>query len=500
MRKAEITAIIGGVVLGIAWNFPAELPAVVIGWLAAYFLLQAVESEKPFLACYLYGLAFHPFGFYWLVYTISHFGGFPLIAGVFIFALFCAASSLQFILFPLFYRSLPKVFDRLALRAAIAWATCEFLSIKIFPWHLGHTQLAATPLIQIADIAGSISISFAMLWITDLLCQYKRIKLAPLAAGALLGGILTYGYYRLSVQEQVLRNARSINIAMVQGNVSLSDKHNPERSRKNVKRYIELSRPYAKKDTLIIWPETAIMDWVYTGVGMIENSRKLPFFNRGEQWLIGALTFKDRAHLYNSTVAIMSDGTVPEPYHKKILMPFGEYTPFGEALPWLKALNATAADFTPGTRSTPFRYTVNNTPSYVSSLICYEDIVSSIGREVSKNGAQLIVNQTNDAWFGQTIAPIQHHVLAAFRAVENRKFLARVTNTGLTALVDPVGRTTHKIPTFSKGVIETEVKLLDGGTIYNRTVEDKPYWIFTIIICCSILLSIFRFLIDRIRR
>ena len=158
-------------------------------------------------------------------------------------------------------------------------------------------------------------------------------------------------------------------------------------------------------------------------------------------------------------------------------MPFGEYTPLGNYLPWLREINQTAPDFTAGE-------SVNLFPlphgKKVAALICYEDVVPSLAREASRAGANILVNLTNDAWFGKTVAPRQHHLIASFRAIENRRFLLRTTNTGLTAIVDPVGETVAELPLFTEGVLSREVKLMDATTL-SMIVGEWPWRILSLI-------------------
>jgi apolipoprotein N-acyltransferase len=112
----------------------------------------------------------------------------------------------------------------------------------------------------------------------------------------------------------------------------------------------------------------------------------------------------------------------------------------------------------------------------VSPLICYEDTVPAPARDAALAGAELLVNLTYDTWFGRSAAPHEHHLIAAFRAIENRRFLVRATNTGLSAVVDPLGRTIARLPPFTEGTVATRVVLLDYRSIYARFVRERPWW------------------------
>ena len=201
--------------------------------------------------------------------------------------------------------------------------------------------------------------------------------------------------------------------------------------------------------------------------------------------MTGALTYEKKKKLYNSALTIYKDGTVPNPYHKQILMPFGEYTPFANTLPFLKALNPTAGEFVAGKEVKVFNIN-NSNKLLVSPLICYEDIIPYLARRATQTGANLLVNITNDAWFGNTIAPHQHHMIASFRAIENNRYLLRSTNTGLSAVVDPLGRTIAQIPVFSEGTLKTTVRLINQNTIYSSILGDLAWYFLSIFCACLI--------------
>jgi apolipoprotein N-acyltransferase len=152
-----------------------------------------------------------------------------------------------------------------------------------------------------------------------------------------------------------------------------------------------------------------------------------------------------------------------------ILMPFGEYTPLSSVLPFLKDINATAGQFTAGTAPAVLSFPLSNGAEVrLSPLICYEDIVPAIARDAVNKGAELLINQTNDAWFGDTVAPYQHHIIAAFRAIENDRYLLRSTNTGLTAVVDPLGRTLASLLPYTEGILPMQVSLRNTRTIFSQ--------------------------------
>jgi apolipoprotein N-acyltransferase len=198
--------------------------------------------------------------------------------------------------------------------------------------------------------------------------------------------------------------------------------------------------------------------------------------------LIGAYSSSDERHRYNSAFAVYPDGSVPSPYFKQVLIPFGEYIPGASIFPWLNRVNENAGIFTAGTEIKVFCYPMPRSDREqhmvnVAPLICYEDTVPSLARRATRQGAELLVNLTFDTWFGNTPAQFQHHLIAAFRAIENRRYLIRSSNSGYSAVVDPLGRTIASIPPFTVGTLSAKVRLLDDKTPYTAYLGETPWWL-----------------------
>jgi apolipoprotein N-acyltransferase len=207
----------------------------------------------------------------------------------------------------------------------------------------------------------------------------------------------------------------------------------------------------------------------------------LPWVGDGSAYLVGAYSFLPNEEKFNTAFAVYPDGEVPLPYFKQVLIPFGEYIPMASYFPWLNKLNAKAGVFGAGTETKVFDYPMRRADGSaytlkVSPLICYEDTVPALSRDATQKGAELLVNISSDAWFGRSLAPHQHHVIAAFRAIENRRYLIRATTTGLSAVVDPLGRTIARIPPFSEGTATARVSLLNDRGAYTNRVGDRPWW------------------------
>lgn len=466
--KGTATALIGGLTLGTAWLVTGQLLSAILGWLFVYCLILALRSERPYLYCYIVGLIALPIGFYWLPYTMQIFGGFSLITAYFLLLLFVAISAGQFVAFAVLYRAVGRYLKFTGLSAAISWLAAEVLWIRIFPWEPAHTQLAWSHMVQIADLAGSGLVTALMFFVVECADRYSRKELKFPFYAALATLVLTLGYGHLSINwYQNLQGPTQV-VALVQANISTEEKHNITLFKRNTERYIELTKQLTEadlSDILVIWPESVILDWIKDELRQADAS--VPTIPSSFALLSGALTYNEAAENFNSAIAIYPDGSMPAPYHKRILMPFGEYMPGSKWLPWLQDFNPLAQGFTAGQKSSVFEFPMREQVARLAPLICYEDIVPELSRDAVRNGAQALVNLTNDAWFGDSQAPFQHNAIASFRAIENRRYLVRSTNSGLTAVINPLGQVEQKLDTFSEGKIAHKITLIDYRTWYT---------------------------------
>ena len=476
--------------LSAAWIFPGTVAAVLFGWTAALCISRVtLKSSRPFLHSFIIGSLSFGAATRWIYSTIQDFGGFgPLPSGV-LSLLFFLASGLQFPLFIFFHRCMPAFLKRMGFSCAAAWVSAEFIFPGLFPWHMAHTQLAFVPFIQISSIAGSQTISFVMLWVAESLVEKRSagMRIPPLLAFMFS---IAYGLFCMHVYKSTPSPAHPV--AVIQANISVDDKHDVKMFRTNVDRYIEMSRAVPDTGALIIWPESVITEPVSDFIQDVTVSETLNSLPMSRPYLVGVITYQSKTRYFNSALGIQQDGKVLNPYHKRILMPFGEFTPFSEIFPWLRDINSTAGDFTPGIREKVFTWRIagkdgTETELKASPLICYEDLVPSMARDSVRAGAALLINLTNDAWYGRSAAPFQHHVIASFRAVENRRFLVRSTNTGFSAVVDPLGRTVDSIPIFSEGTVLTSVRLLSEKTLYSSHLSNFPIQLLFGLICVGIL-------------
>lgn len=474
--------IIGGVALGCAWHFPGTYLSSILGFISLTFLLIPFRlfNKQSCWSFYLYGIVANLIGFHWLVYTIENFGGYNSTLSVLIFILFVLTHSLQFPLYAFIVKKLSfSSYNIKYLLPAFAWITSCFIAIRIFPWDFAHTQIALTSFVQIADIAGSFFVTFMMFIIAEIIINIvkaRKIKRCVLSLILIILIINIYGFVKIAKYSNIKDG--KINVSLIQADIRIHEKNNVKYLAANTIKYYELSKETIlnHKPDLVIWPESAITNFVNIPATDIETTNFLPY-QKTTNFLVGALS-KNQNNIYNSTFGILKNKKILRPYHKQILMPFGEYMPLSETFPFLNDLNPNIASFTAGKNIEVFEFDNNLN---LAPLICYEDIIPSISREAVNKGAKLLVNLTNDAWFGNTIAGAQHNLIASFRAIENKRYLLRSTNTGLTAIINPLGKIEAKSPVFSQSILNHNIFLLSDKTLYTSYIGNKLWWLITFI-------------------
>ena len=491
-NRSTIFFLIGGISLGLAWHFPSAHLASFLGLCSVFLLILPfrLNLKLSYKGIYLFGISSHLIAFYWIYNTIKDFGGYPPIPAFLIFLLFVILHSIQFPLFLLIRKNLDFIIlDRFKLSNFLAFITAEFFSFKIFPWYFGHSFSSLKIFTQIADIAGVLSITLFMFLIVEFLIDlifFKKLKRSIVGICSIHILVGVYGLYQINHLNSLIQN--KLKVSLIQADIGIFEKNNVKYLSANTNKYYKLSNQALKdfSPDLIIWPESAITDFVNLDVKNALDTNALPFFDK-TNFLVGTLS-QNNLGIYNSAVGIKKDYSLTQSYHKQILMPFGEYMPLANIFPVLNDFNPNVANFIAGEKVEVFSLDYN---IKVSPLICYEDIIPSLARDATNKGANLLTNLTNDAWFGNTIASKQHNLIASFRAIENKRFLLRSTNSGLTSVINPLGETISEIPVFSENILNARVDLLNIETIYSKYLGEK-IWYFLIFITTVLFLWRFR--------
>ncbi len=464
---------------------PLTTTGAALAFLAVIGLIK-LSSGQSLLPSYVCAIVTYLIAFHWLSPTMQKFSGLPTIASGFFFFLFCAISALQFPLFQFFTRTLRRVGLSL-LAPAIGWLAAQEIFFRIFPWTPSHSLIATPFLSSVAYIVGSSGLTLLMFLIGSLILKRTRRT----ANIALIFGLLTlvswYGLKRMIVQ----RSDDPVYVALIQGNISVEQKHSRQMLQENVNRYFAASMK-ASEDSrvdIVIWPETVLLNPISIDTASLPE---LALPRAG--LLFGALSYGPNDQFFNSAWGISPrDGVTTAPYHKQILMPFGEYTPGIGILPFLKDLNQNAAEFTPGSAQTLIPMLTQRGAVKLAPLICYEDVIAGPAHTAASNGANILVNMSNDGWFGVSVAAKQHHQIAAWRAIETGLPLLRVTNTGFTAIVNHLGETVESLPEHQSGSIVAPVYFGPGPAEYGAKFADGIWRILSYFVTAlAVGVSIFR--------
>jgi apolipoprotein N-acyltransferase len=450
-----------------------------LAWVAFVPLFWAIESAQSLRAAvfhgWLTGFAAHLIGFYWLVYTISVFGGFSYPVSSVVFLIYAALQGLQMAIFALLVRAVG--FGPLQIFPALFWVALECWFPLLFPWHLANSQSAFVWFIQTADLVGPYGASWVVMWsnaaIYKLAFATRRdrpacaIALAYPALFVILSVI--YGVQRLATIGEEMAGARKLAVAAVQGNIDIDMKWDPAKAKQNLEKYMALTSSLDAVP-VVIWPETAVEFWLPNELQYLPReltpalkSEQAYFIFGGRSFIghFGARDFK----AFNTAFLADARGRVLGRYHKQILLAFGEYIPFSKVLSLLPAMPF-ADGFTAG--DGPLTFNLRR-GTRIAPLICYEDLLPELSRRsVSETRANLLVNMTNDSWYGRTVAPWQHARLAQWRSIETRRSLVRVTNTGVTTWINARGEIQEALPLFMPGVLQTQVEMMEEETYYVR--------------------------------
>lgn len=475
---------------------PLLFPLAWVAFVPLFWVLHRAESlRRAVFYGWLMGLVAHLIGFHWLTYTISVFGGFPFAVSVLVFVLYAALQAIQMAIFALLVRSIG--FGPLMIFPALFWVPLELLFPLLFPWYLANSQVTFLSFIQTADLVGPYGAGFVVMWFNaaiyhSLFATEKRAtaKYLPLAYAILAVIVsLAYGIQRLQSVGDEMAGARKLSVGAVQGNVDIDMKWNPVLAQKNLDKHRTLTNDLTAVP-LIIWPESAIEVMVPEELPVLPLDMLPSFKLESGYFIFGAKTIRGNpgrsgVKAFNTAFFTDAKGRILGRYHKQVLLAFGEYLPFAKMLSWIPAMPF-ADGFTAGAGPVVFHLA---RAIRVAPLICYEDLMPGLAREfVSQTRANLLVNLTNDAWYGRSVGPWQHLHLAQSRAIETRRSLLRVTNTGVTSLVNAKGELVKTLPMFTAAVLQTEVEILNGDTYYVR-FGDWFAWGLTIVALGLVLLN-----------
>lgn len=447
-------------------------------------LIFAIDRERSLVRAALLGLlcgvVLNAGGYSFLLETLRTFAGFGWVVCTLVFLLFCVVQGAQVAVFALVLAWLHRRGRDPLLWAAPVWVALELGYPLIFPTYLASALHSLGAPSQVAELGGPTLLSLLVVAtnavVAALLRQRGGGRVVPrvlLVAGPVgLALCVAYGLVRMPQVESRVQHVReTLEVGLVQANMGLIEKRTDRTETR--RRHIELSRALERRarPSLLIWPESAIA----TPIAMhIEHVDSL-LGSLATPVLFGALsheTVDGRARLYNSAVLADVDGKVQGRVHKRRLLPFAEYIPLGESFPALYDWSANSGRLTPGDGSTVLQLGSHR----IGVSICYEDLLPGIARAAVADGAELLINVTNDAWFGDSRAARIHLVLSKLRAIETRRALVRATNSGISAVIGPSGAVLRQTGTFERTTLAATVPLLDGTTPFVQ-LGHWPAWL-----------------------
>lgn len=465
-RRGDVLALLAGVILVSAFAPLGLAPVAVVAPALLFLCWHDLAPRRAGFRGWLFGLGLFGTGASWVFVSFYRFGDAPLPVALLLTLAFVAFLAL----FPaalgyLWRRGLPQGGAAgLLLFLPAAWTLLEWVRgwlFSGFPWlNLGYSQ-TDTPLAAFAPLTGV----YGMSWLTALtaallawlLTGAWRRKIAALLAG------LAIWTGALLLPVDWTRPGQSLTVRLVQGNIPQERKWLPEELRPTLARYRSLTlEPLAPVD-LVVWPETAIPAF-YHWLSATYLSGLGDELRNKDMGLLTGIAIRDPATQadYNGVIAL---GRGQGEYHKRHLVPFGEYLPFKPVLRFFgNIINVPMDDFTPGEERQSL---IEAAGVSVATSICYEAV---FGEEIIRDlpRAQLLVNLSNDAWFGRSLAPHQQLQITRLRARETGRYLLRATNTGITAIIDRHGRVVARLPMFETAVLDGRVETRTGATPYVR--------------------------------
>lgn len=439
-------------------------------WIAKVPVLIAVKDssvKQSFWLGLLYGTVGHLGGYYWLAETLADFGGLSqlvsfgiLLLIVTFFGLLCA------VLLGVMQRVRRKLGIAPVWTLMVAYPALEFIFPNALPYNIGASQYRFTAITQIVEVTGLLGLTALIGMVNGAFyelveARWERRRPVLLrwfvpVVGFLL--VLGYGTIRIGQVDASIKSARHLKVGLIQSNRSARDQ---SASRKEVvERHREMTRELIKVNPdldFVVWPETVLV----TSISELE-----PLGHRleiGRPLVTGAYVRGDGERFFNSMITISAEGNLVGRYDKRHLIPFSETLPLVGTFPQLERFHPRGKVIQRGTDFLNLRV------AGVSALpmICYEDIMPAFVREMWHRAgpAEILINVSNDSWFGDSHEPIIHLALASFRSIETRRSLIRASSTGISAFVDPAGRIASRTGQWQSETLAGQVALVETGAI-----------------------------------
>ncbi len=464
-------------------------------WLAPVFsyislmgfvtILQHLNPKRAILFAYLFGFSAFAWGLNWVYISMANYGHAPLVFAVLANVLIIAYLAIYWGLAGLLMTYLGKTINQRLLLAAPIIALLEWLRSVVltgFPWLSVGYGWVDTPVSHLASFGGVFFVTFVVL----ILVAFPLLQLRRLHKNVLLINVV--GLVAIfSIPFSPLKESGQLNVTLIQGNMPVITSRNTKRMLKNLVVYeglMEKALEQYPKTELVIWPESSV-PFLYNDsrellmrIDEKQTQQKFdfvsgfPYAEVKTQQFYNSIFLQKKAHGLRQT----------QRYDKQHLLPFGEYLPLRSLFAFFEDfVTIHMAEFTPGkTIQTNF---ISHGLA-IAPTICFEAV---FGDEVGRNTqqAQILLNISNDAWFGKSKSQAQHLNIVRMRAIENQKMLVRATNNGLTAVVSPSGKVVKSLPPYEKGILNATVTAYDNKTLYTQ-FGDMPWVILFLIFGISV--------------
>ena len=526
--KPWAAAVLSAVLLELPFPIAGPMPPwrSVFAWFALVPLIWALLSrpcrndkdaagmghpELPlrgaFFVAYLCGVLWYVGNCYWIRNTMLGYGDMPPLAPELLTLGFSLVLGLYFGLFGLGLVLVRRATGSTRIALAFApflWTGLDLAAARItsVPWdQLGYSQVDNTLINQLAPFTGVYGITFVLVAVNALLAGLfllehgSKSRFSGRRAWACCGAVLLIsGFAGIFVPPP--NPDPTATAVLIQPNLDVGAANNwqgPEWDRhiadftrlasEQCKTYIDgipqtgaptgeiVCPPYPTHPDLVVWPESPA-PFTEDDPSFKQALRTIALATQAPM-VVGGIgvdfsTQEQAWHDYNSAFIVSADGQIVGRYDKIHLVPFGEYIPFQQWLTFARKLTGRVSSFTRGTEHKVFLLDTQNGGRHrYGVFICYEAVFADEVRQLARNGAEVLVNISDDGWYGDTSAPWQHLNEARMRAVENRRWLLRDTNTGVTAAIDPYGRVSQSIPRHQADALPAEFGFRDDITFYT---------------------------------
>lgn len=496
-RTAYALAVLSGLLYFIGFPGVDLWPVSLVALVPLIIALRGQPPRRAMGLGWTAGFTMTMTGFYWLLTMLKVFSGFPLPLCLFFMAILCAYQGGRIALAGWLYGRAAARGWPAPIVFALAFVASELVFPLLFPWYFGASVHNALPLLQAAELGGPYLVGLILVAANLAFAELVEALRAKRAPGRVLVGVglavpavaAVLGFIRIRSVEASARSAEGVKIGIAQGNQALFDRKNALNVHKRLTKDLK-----AKGAELVVWSEAAVPR-AFQDAKYHEDVRSVITKDLGVATIVGTVLARPttgepkargrRVELFNTALLADATGTIVGRYDKQYLLAFGEYLPFGDVLPVLYEWSPNSGNFSRGTSLEPLVLGTHK----ISALICYEDILPDFVNKIVRRGdPDLIVNLTNDAWFGDSTEPWIHLALAKLRAVEHRRYLVRATNSGVSAIIDATGGVVAHGGTFREDTVVGDAKYMRSATVYGL-IGDVPWFLAALAITVMAFIS-----------